>query len=78
MPQDEQAHDPQLHKLPVIDPAATQGLEPGRALALADFAAPALGAGERLLRMAYRLGVPGSMLTMPMGRRKKAPCSWRL
>ncbi|MFN3517090.1 MAG: heparinase, partial [Novosphingobium sp.] len=32
-------------------------VEPGRALALADFAPPAIGAGERLLRLAYRLGV---------------------
>ncbi len=40
-------------------------IEPGRALALADFSPPALGAGERLIRLAYRLGLPASTLTAP-------------
>ena len=40
-------------------------IEPGRALALADFAPPSLGAGERLIRLAYRLGLPASALTAP-------------
>ncbi len=40
-------------------------IEPGRALALADFAPPSLGAGERLIRLAYRLGLPASTLTAP-------------
>jgi len=43
-------------------------IEPGRALALADFSPPALGAGERLIRLAYRLGVPSSLLTSPRGK----------
>ncbi len=43
-------------------------IEPGRALALVDFAPPALGAGERLIRLAYSLGVPGSLLTSPVGK----------
>ena len=46
-------------------------IAPGRALAIADFAAPSLGAGERLLRLAYRMGVPGSMLTSPIGKLRK-------
>jgi len=46
-------------------------IEPGRALALADFSAPSLGAGERLIRLAYRMGVPASMLTSPMGKKAK-------
>jgi len=46
-------------------------IEPGRALALADFSPPALSAGERLIRFAYRLGVPASMLTSPMGKQTK-------
>ena len=52
---------------------ATPGevIEPGRALALADFAPPSLGAGERLLRLAYRFGVPASMLTSPLGKSAK-------
>ena len=47
-------------------------IEPGRALALADFAPPSLGAGERLVRLAYRLGVPGGVLRSPF---RKAPKS---
>ncbi|MFN3517703.1 MAG: heparinase II/III family protein, partial [Novosphingobium sp.] len=43
----------------------------GRALALADFAPPAIGAGERLLRLAYRLGVPGSTLSAPFRKPAK-------
>ncbi|MBW8753438.1 MAG: heparinase II/III family protein [Sphingomonadales bacterium] len=46
-------------------------IEPGRALALADFSPPALGAGEWLVRFAYRLGVPGAMLSSPMGKTAK-------
>jgi uncharacterized heparinase superfamily protein len=37
-------------------------IEPGRALALADFSPPALGAGERIVRFAYRLGLPSTAL----------------
>ncbi len=44
---------------------AGEVIEPGRALALADFAPPALGAGERLIRFAYRLGIPSSALSSP-------------
>ena len=49
------------------EPAPTPGelVEPGRALALADFAPPSLGVGERILRLAYRFGVPGSTLSAP-------------
>ena len=36
-------------------------LNHGRALALADFAPPTVGAGERLIRLAYRMGVRGSL-----------------
>lgn len=46
-------------------------IEPGRALAIADFAPPATSAGERLIRLAYRMGIPASMLTSPMGRKSK-------
>ena len=44
---------------------AGEMLETGRALALTDLAPPSLGAGERLVRLAYRLGVPGSVLRSP-------------
>ena len=40
-------------------------LAPSRALVLSDFAAPSVSAGERLLRLAYRLGVPGPTLAAP-------------
>jgi len=52
--------------------AAAEVVEPGRALALADVAPPSLGAGERLVRLAYRLGVPGGVLRSPF-RRAPAP-----
>lgn len=40
-------------------------LQPGRALAIAEFAPPVLGAGERLIRFAYRMGVSTSTLSSP-------------
>jgi uncharacterized heparinase superfamily protein len=46
-------------------------IEPGRALALADFSPPSLGAGEWLIRFAYRVGVPGAMLSSPVGKAAK-------
>ncbi|MBS0477086.1 MAG: heparinase II/III family protein, partial [Proteobacteria bacterium] len=52
-------------------PAPGEVIEPGRALALADFAPPAVGAGERLLRLAYRLGIPGSTLSGRFGKAAK-------
>lgn len=52
-------------------PAEAELIEPGRALVLSDFAPPALSAGERLIRMAYRLGLPSSALTAPYGKAAK-------
>jgi len=46
-------------------------IEPGRALALADFQPPALGTGERFIRFAYKMGVPGSLLSSPMGKKAR-------
>lgn len=46
-------------------------IETARSLALVDFSPPAANAGERLIRFAYRLGVPGSMLTAPMGKKSR-------
>lgn len=37
-------------------------IEPGRALALADFSPPAVSTGERLVRLAYAMGLPSSAL----------------
>jgi len=42
-----------------------QVVEPGRALALADFTPPSLSTGERLIRLAYRMGVSGGALAAP-------------
>ncbi|KLI65216.1 heparinase [Aurantiacibacter marinus] len=39
-----------------------------RALVLTDFDPPAISAGERFLRMAYRMGIPGSTLAQPFRR----------
>lgn len=46
-------------------------IEPGRALALADFSSPTLSAGERLIRLAYKLGVPSTMLTSPTAKKAR-------
>lgn len=46
-------------------------VEPGRALALADFGPPSLGIGERLIRMAYRLGISGPTLSAPFAKAAK-------
>jgi uncharacterized heparinase superfamily protein len=46
-------------------------VEPGRALAIADFEPPAISAGERLIRLAYRLGVSGHTLTAPFRKPAK-------
>lgn len=42
---------------------------PGRALVLSDFTPPETTAGERLIRLAYRLGVPGPALVAPFRKR---------
>jgi uncharacterized heparinase superfamily protein len=42
--------------------AAESVIEPGRMLALADFEPPALSAGERLVRLAYGMGLRGGLL----------------
>ncbi|MXO59891.1 heparinase [Altererythrobacter salegens] len=47
-------------------------IEPGRALAISDFVPPDVSAGERLIRLAYRLGVPGPTLAAPF-RKHPAP-----
>lgn len=43
-------------------------IEPGRALALADFSPPHVGAGERLIRLAYRFGM-GPRTLNPFAKR---------
>lgn len=71
IPLDRPKEEPLVMAYEHADEAAQRVIEPGRALALADFAPPAVGAGERLLRFAYRLGVPGSALTAPFRKPAK-------
>lgn len=52
-------------------PASGELIEPGRALALADFSPPSVGAGERLIRLAYRCGVPASAFAGPFRKPAK-------
>lgn len=58
-------------------------LKPGKSLVLTDFSPPALGAGERFIRLAYRLGVPSSTLTSPFTKPARArmlatvKCPWQ-
>jgi uncharacterized heparinase superfamily protein len=51
------------------DQAKRELIEPGRALAIADFAPPSANPAERLIRLAYRMGIPASMLALPIGRK---------
>ncbi|WP_271439774.1 heparinase II/III family protein [Pontixanthobacter luteolus] len=51
--------------------AKREMLQPGRSLVIADFAPPSTSAGERLIRLAYRLGVPASTLTSPFSKPPK-------
>ncbi|MET0180125.1 MAG: heparinase II/III family protein [Novosphingobium sp.] len=50
---------------PGDEPVPGELIEPGRALALGDFSPPEVSAGERLMRLAYRMGVPGEALRSP-------------
>lgn len=46
-------------------PPSGEVIEQGRALALTSFDPPSISAGERLIRLAYSLGVPGPTLVAP-------------
>lgn len=45
--------------------AVAEIIAPGRALALTDFSPPETTVGERIVRLAYRLGISGSALSAP-------------
>jgi uncharacterized heparinase superfamily protein len=53
---------------PHVEPAPPLPEEPSRALALSDVIAVKSGPGEALIRLAYRLGVPGHALSQPFRR----------
>jgi uncharacterized heparinase superfamily protein len=69
--EDRDAHSHEPETVPSSKAAGGELIEPGRALALTEFTPPAIGAGERLIRLAYRLGVPGSMLVSPVAKKAK-------
>ncbi|MEM6585405.1 MAG: heparinase II/III family protein [Pseudomonadota bacterium] len=49
-------------------PTEVEAVTPSRALVLTDVIAPRTGPGEALIRMAYRMGVPGHALAAPFRR----------
>jgi uncharacterized heparinase superfamily protein len=72
LPLDDTGTDPLVKADPAGDaPPAGELIEPGRALALSDFDPPEITAGERLIRLAYRLGVSGSTLSGPFRKPAK-------
>ena len=48
-----------------------ENLEAGRALVLSDISVPEISAGERAMRIAYRLGVSGSIIVAPFRKPAK-------
>ena len=69
LPLDKSVQEP-LVAAPAPAPAG-ELIEPGRALALSDFDPPETTAGERLIRLAYRLGMSGATLAAPFRRPAK-------
>jgi len=66
LPLSRAGEEPLVAPAPPPPPApAGELIEPGRALALADFEPPETSAGERLIRLAYRFGLSGAALTAP-------------
>lgn len=55
----------------MYDIPASELIEPGRSLVLSDIQPPALSAGEKLIRLAYRMGVPGSAIVSPFRKPAK-------
>ena len=72
-----EVHEPLVETEPEELPEAVP-LEPARALVLAEFEAPRTGPVDAVLRLAYRMGVPGSVLAAPL-RKPAAPrlLAWR-
>ncbi len=63
----------QEDRQPILnDPVVVVPVDPGKALAISDFVPPSAGPGERLIRLAYRLGVPGSTLVSPFRKPPRA------
>lgn len=62
--------DPPLADPPLADPPL-ENLTPARALVLSEIDPPKISAGERMLRIAYRLGFSGSTLVAPFRKPTK-------
>lgn len=60
--------EPGVEHDPAAPPAAPPPEEPSRALALSDVIAAPTRPGEALIRLAYRIGVPGHALAAPFRR----------
>ena len=60
--------DGKVETLVRADGERQDALEPARSLVLSDLAAPRVGAGEALIRLAYRMGVSGPTLTSPFSK----------
>ncbi len=63
--------DDQRDEALVERPEAHETIAADRALVVTDFDPPAISAGERLIRMAYRMGVSGSTLAAPFRKPAK-------
>lgn len=63
--------DPLIIEDPTSRSAKRETLEPGRSLVIGDFAPPSISAGEKFIRLAYRLGVPASSLASPFAKSAK-------
>ncbi|WP_181815809.1 heparinase II/III family protein [Alteripontixanthobacter maritimus] len=46
-------------------------LEPGRALVVSDFTTPRLNPGEKLIRLAYRMGIPSATIVAPFRKAQR-------
>ncbi len=73
-PKDEEAlvTDGKIARGEDVQAGPSEILQPGRALALSDFSPPSVGAGERLIRLAYKLGFSSSTLTSPFRKPARA------
>jgi uncharacterized heparinase superfamily protein len=73
LPLDNTAKEPLVAVVspPAASATPSELIEPGRALALSDFDPPETTAGERLIRLAYRLGVSGATLAAPFRKPAK-------
>lgn len=68
IPLDDDTSEPLVAGASAVHSSRRETLEPGRSLVVADFSDPAHNAAERLIRLAYGLGIPASTLTSPFSK----------